>query len=80
MSNSTPNAPSMSTPFSHSTAHTAYQTVNVRRELADYFARRRVYKQTRKELSALSDHALADLGLNRTMIKSVAHAAAFGEA
>ncbi len=33
-----------------------------------YIERRRVYKQTVRELSALSNRELADLGLSRSMI------------
>ena len=40
-------------------------------------AKRRVYRQTLNELSALSARELADLGLNRSNIRSVAHEAAF---
>ncbi len=38
----------------------------------------RVYRTTVKELSSLSDRGLADLGLSRSMIRSVARAAAYG--
>jgi uncharacterized protein YjiS (DUF1127 family) len=37
-----------------------------------YIERRRVYKQTVRELSALSNRELADLGLSRSMIRSIA--------
>lgn len=39
---------------------------------------RKVYRNTVRELSALTDRDLADLGLSRSMIKSIAHEAAFG--
>ncbi|MGZ9810502.1 DUF1127 domain-containing protein [Pseudoroseicyclus sp. H15] len=39
----------------------------------------RVYRNTVKELNTLNDRDLADLGLHRSMIKSVARAAAYGE-
>lgn len=38
----------------------------------------KLYHRSIHELSALSDRALADLGLTRGMIKSVAHEAAYG--
>lgn len=38
----------------------------------------KLYHRSIHELSALSDHALADLGLTRGMIKSVAREAAYG--
>lgn len=39
---------------------------------------RRIYRQTLSELSSLSDRALTDLGLSRSMIKAVAREAAYG--
>ncbi len=39
-------------------------------------AKRKVYNITFNELSALSNAELADIGLNRSMIKSVARSAA----
>ena len=42
-------------------------------------ARRAVYNQTVRELAALSDRELSDLGLARTDIRSVAHEAAYGK-
>lgn len=41
--------------------------------------RRRVYKQTVRELRALSSRELADLGLHRSMITRVALEAAYGK-
>lgn len=41
--------------------------------------RRRVFKQTVRELSALSNRELADLGIHRTMITRVANEAAYGK-
>ncbi|MDV7145742.1 DUF1127 domain-containing protein [Tropicimonas sp. TH_r6] len=38
----------------------------------------RTYRRTVRELSGLSDRALADLGLSRAMIKSLAREAAYG--
>ena len=43
---------------------------------SDYMDRRRAYRSTFNELSRLSNHELADLGLNRSMIRSVALEAA----
>ena len=40
--------------------------------------KRRIYRDTVRELSALSDRALADLGLSRSMIKPIAREAAYG--
>ncbi|MCB2109840.1 MAG: DUF1127 domain-containing protein [Defluviimonas sp.] len=40
--------------------------------------RRRVYRQTLNELSALSDRDLADLGMHRSLIPGIAREAAYG--
>ncbi|WP_408648460.1 DUF1127 domain-containing protein [Thalassococcus lentus] len=48
-----------------------------RMDLRARLARRRVYKQTFGELSALSNRELADLGLNRTEIRRIAYQAAY---
>ncbi|ETX13061.1 hypothetical protein OCH239_13695 [Roseivivax halodurans JCM 10272] len=39
--------------------------------------RRRVYKQTLNELSALSNRELADLGLHRSQLRGIAWQAAY---
>ncbi|WP_424987832.1 DUF1127 domain-containing protein [Microbulbifer sp. S227A] len=41
------------------------------------FQNYRVYRETLNELSALSDRELADLGLHRSMLRRVAHQAAY---
>jgi uncharacterized protein YjiS (DUF1127 family) len=41
--------------------------------------RRRVYAQTISELRSLSDRELADLGIVRSMITSIAQEAAYGK-
>lgn len=46
-------------------------------ELGVKFKRFRLYRQTVNELSELSGRELADLGLNRSMIKRVAYQAAY---
>lgn len=40
--------------------------------------RRQVYQQTLRELNALSDRDLMDLGIARSMISDVANQAAYG--
>jgi len=40
----------------------------------------RTFRRTVSELTALSDRELADLGINRSMIRSIATEAAYGEA
>ncbi|SMX27894.1 hypothetical protein TRP8649_02005 [Pelagimonas phthalicica] len=40
-------------------------------------ARRKVYRQTLTELQTLSNRELADLGLNRSIIRRVAYQAAY---
>jgi len=44
-----------------------------------WFARRRAYRQTYKELNSLTDHQLDDLGLGRGLINQFALEAAYGE-
>lgn len=46
--------------------------------IRDNMARRAVYRQTLRELNELSNRDLADLGLNRGAIRSVAYEAAWG--
>lgn len=46
--------------------------------ILDGFARYRVYRETMLELSNLSDRELADLGLHRSNLRSVAYEAAYG--
>ena len=46
----------------------------LRRSFADY----REYLATYEELSALSDHRLADIGLSRLNIREIARAAVYG--
>ncbi|WP_299820088.1 DUF1127 domain-containing protein [uncultured Jannaschia sp.] len=42
-------------------------------------AKRRVYRTTQKELSALSDRDLADLGISRASIRAISLEAAYGQ-
>ena len=46
--------------------------------LAERHARYAVYRETVTELSALSDRELADIGINRAQIRSVAMEHAYG--
>ncbi len=41
--------------------------------------RRRIYDQTLRELGALSDRELSDLGMSREMVPAVAREAAYGQ-
>lgn len=47
-------------------------------DLRVYLSRRSIYRQTVRELSALNGRELADLGISRGMIRSVAYEAAWG--
>lgn len=49
-------------------------------DMRDAWARHRVYRNTLNELNGLSGRELNDLGLNRSMLKSVALEAAYGSA
>lgn len=49
------------------------------RVIRDMIERRRVYNRTLRELRALSNRELADLGLHRAMITRVAAEAAYGK-
>lgn len=51
----------------------------LRASLADHLAKRGMYRATMNELSALDDRDLNDLGINRSMIKSIATEAAYGK-
>ena len=44
----------------------------------DRAEKRRVYRQTYRELAALTPREMSDLGLNRSMIGAVAYEAAYG--
>jgi len=49
------------------------------KSLRESMTRRRVYKETVRELSALSSRDLADLGIHRAMITRIALEAAYGK-
>lgn len=49
-----------------------------RAAMADRYAKYSTYKVTLNELAALTDRDLTDLGINRSMIKSIAAEAAYG--
>ncbi len=51
---------------------------NIAAQVSDFFAKRKVYTTTLRELESLDDRELADLGIARTMIKRVATEAAYG--
>ncbi|TJZ79950.1 DUF1127 domain-containing protein [Paracoccus hibiscisoli] len=46
--------------------------------MQDNRARRAIYRQTVRELNALTTRDLDDLGINRSMIAGLAHEAAWG--
>ncbi|EBA12787.1 DUF1127 domain-containing protein [Roseobacter sp. CCS2] len=50
-----------------------------RAQLADNAAKRKTYRTTLSELETLSTRDLADLGISRSMIKAIAHEAAYGK-
>ena len=42
------------------------------------YAKHRIFRRTLRELDALTDRELNDLGLSRSMIRSAAHEAVYG--
>lgn len=52
---------------------------SIRAEWADKAAKRKVFRETLAELQSLSNRDLADLGLNASTLRSVAHEAAYGK-
>lgn len=53
--------------------------VNGVKSFFDGGAQRRVYRQTVRELNALSARDLTDLGIHRSMIEKLAYEAAYGK-
>lgn len=51
---------------------------DVVRDLGDKWCRYRVYRETVRELDVLSDRDLADLGIHRSQIGTIASEAAYG--
>ena len=51
----------------------------LRARMQDAIEKRRVYRTTLAELSALTNRELADLGIARSMIKGIALEAAYGK-
>jgi uncharacterized protein YjiS (DUF1127 family) len=50
----------------------------IARDFQEKRARHRLYRQTVRELNSLSSRELADLGYHRSMIRRLAHEAAYG--
>lgn len=65
--------------LNHGTIRSADEgrVANLLGNLRGYIARRALYKQTVRELAELSGRELADLGISRSMIRSVAYDAAW---
>ncbi len=61
-----------------STAGIGHRVGNLIEDLKARYARYAVYRNTLGELSVLTDRDLADLGINRGAIKSIAYEAAYG--
>ncbi len=51
----------------------------LRAQWAENAAKHKVYRTTVQELDSLSNRDLADLGISRSMIHSLAHEAAYGK-
>ncbi|KAB2885052.1 MAG: DUF1127 domain-containing protein [Albidovulum sp.] len=56
----------------------ADRIADVARELGEKWRRYGVYRETVRELNALSDRDLADLGIHRSQVTAVAKDAAYG--
>ena len=50
-----------------------------RTERAERLANERMYRRTLSELSSLSPREMADIGISRDQVESIAHEAAFGK-
>ena len=61
------------------TTTTAPRTTGLMARLTDALAARKVFRTTMTELQALDNRDLADLGISRSMIRSIAHEAAYGK-
>ena len=57
----------------------ADRVANIAKSVKLALHRRRLFNQTVRELSALSDRELADLGIHGSMIKDIAKQAAYGK-
>ena len=53
--------------------------VALRTQLGEYLTRRKLYRTTYNELASLSNHELADIGISRAMIGSIAFETAYGK-
>ena len=67
---------SQTRPASHTLAD---RFATFRANFAEAVAKRALYRTTILELDALSNRDLADLGIHRSAIKSVAYQAAYGK-
>ena len=63
----------------HDTRTAEFGIANLFAGIADAIARRKVYRQTLRELNALSTRELDDLGIHRSMVTRVAFEAAYGK-
>ncbi len=68
--------------MAYATARTVFAPAGTQAFFADLrarFAKYRVFRQTYAELASLSDRELSDLGISRSMIRGLAHEAAYAE-
>ena len=57
----------------------ATRLADLRAQFAESAAKRKIYRTTLSELETLNNRDLADLGISRSMIKSIAYEAAYGK-
>lgn len=61
----------------YSPAHHSGRLATAYHTIADRIAKYRTYHRTLNELQALGDRELTDLGLNRSMLRSIAYETAY---
>lgn len=69
----------MNMAYANTATTTAPRSSGLMARLIEAAAARKVYRTTLTELQALDNRDLADLGISRSMIKSIAYEAAYGK-
>ncbi len=69
----------MNMAYANTSTTVAPRTSGLMARMIEAVAARKVYRTTLTELQALDNRDLADLGISRSMIKSIAYEAAYGK-